>query len=89
MFSDDGLVSFYLCSGVDLSLVALYGCKGGITERRLDRVIDGEVDGPRRKVSQDGRTEATIEATNTFVLGDILYGVWKIPPSVSTKVASS
>ena len=37
----------------------------------LDPVIHGEVDGPRRKIAEDGRPETAVQPTKAIVLDDV------------------
>ena len=55
-------------------------CDWGIETRRrlaksgLDPVVYGEVNGPSRKITKDGRPEATVEPSKTIVQDDIAKG---------------
>ena len=47
-----------------------------LTKVPLDPVVDREVDGPGREVSEDGGTKTAIHATETVVLDNVFDGVW-------------
>ena len=40
-------------------------------EAGFDPVIHGEVDGPRRKIAEDGRPETAVKSTQTVVQYDV------------------